>query len=155
MFGIGANSGSSGSGFGVDIGLRDRGMIGVFLPDSPGCSCNRWPGLFGVGPKPNNCSGSEDLRMDLGISLKKGGLRILRTEAAPVTRTIVRAIRSAPDLRIRSKKNKKRCFLLLTRVAMFAIKDRKTTAAGGSLRWLNRIHRGSQLTHGGLGAHRK
>ena len=56
LFGFGA-SGSGLIGIGVDIGIRDRGIIRL-SPDSPGCSCNRWPGLFGPGQNLYNCSGS-------------------------------------------------------------------------------------------------
>ena len=82
-----SGSGASGSGFigiGVDFGLRDRGMIGVFLPTCPAIRCDRWPGLFGIGVVPEQLFGigAEALRK-VGISLKKGSPRILLLGAAP------------------------------------------------------------------------
>ena len=111
LFGFGA-SGSGLIGIGVDIGLRDRGIIR--LPPR----LARLLMQQVAGPFRGRARTRTIVRDRIGIcawiriSLKKGSPRILLPGAAR-TRTIVRIIRSPSDLCVRSKKKIKKVFFVV------------------------------------------
>ena len=112
LFGFGASR-SGLIGIGVDIGLRDRGIIRL-PPRLARLLMQQVAGPFrGRAAPPHNCSGSgRDLTQDLDLPEER---RPPETSnwGSPLFRTIVRSLRSPPDLRVRSKKKIKKMLFVV------------------------------------------